>query len=69
MCLVHSRQPLIRLAKESEYSIETAGEADHIKLTTITDPTGWKADGADIAMVQVEVVTSKVVVVRSITVM
>jgi beta-galactosidase len=42
--------------KESEYSIETAGEADHIKLTTITDPTGWKADGADIAMVQVEVV-------------
>lgn len=33
-----------------------AGEPDHLKLTTIENPTGWKADGADVALVQVEVV-------------
>ena len=40
----------------SSYTLETAGEADHIKLTAIENPTGWKADGADLALVQVEVV-------------
>ncbi len=34
----------------------TAGKPDHLKLTTIENPTGWKADGADVALVQVEVV-------------
>lgn len=34
----------------------TAGQPDHLKLTAIGNPTGWKADGADVALVQVEVV-------------
>ena len=42
--------------KESEYEIKTAGEADHLVLSLIQNPTGTKADGNDIAMVQVEVV-------------
>ena len=42
--------------KESEYEIKTAGEAHHLQLSLITNPTGTKADGNDIAMVQVEVV-------------
>lgn len=46
-----------RAGKEvSRYALETAGEPDHIKLTTIQNPEGFKADGADLAMVQVEVV-------------
>ena len=40
----------------SRYSIETAGEPDHIKLTSIQNPEGFKADGADMAIIQVEVV-------------
>lgn len=40
----------------SRYSIETAGEPDHIKLTSIQNPEGFKADGADMALIQVEVV-------------
>lgn len=40
----------------SRYAIETAGKPDHIKLTTIQNPEGFKADGADISIVQVEVV-------------
>ncbi len=40
----------------SSYTLETAGPADHLKLTAIENPTGWKADGADLALVQVEVV-------------
>ncbi len=40
----------------SRYSIETAGVPDHLKLTTIENPLGFKADGADVALVQVEVV-------------
>ncbi len=34
----------------------TAGIADHLQLTAIENPTGWKADGNDVALVQVEVV-------------
>ena len=34
----------------------TAGEPHHIKLTTIENPAGWKADGNDVALVQVEIV-------------
>ncbi len=40
----------------SDYCIETAGSPDHLTVTTIQDPLGFKADGADMALVQVEVV-------------
>lgn len=40
----------------SRYAIETAGKPDHIKLTTIENPLGFKADGSDVAIVQVEIV-------------
>lgn len=40
----------------ARYSIETAGEPASIRLSTIENPTGWKADGADVAIVQIEVV-------------
>lgn len=33
----------------------TAGSPAAIRLTWITNPTGWKADGADVALVEVEV--------------
>ena len=39
----------------SRYQIETAGEPYQLKLTTIENPQGFKADGADMALVQVEV--------------
>ena len=42
--------------KLSSYTLETAGEPASLKLTAITNPTGWKADGADVALVEVEVV-------------
>lgn len=42
--------------ESSRYAIETAGEPDHIKLTCIQNPEGFKADGADMTLVQVEVV-------------
>ncbi len=35
--------------------LETAGEPARIRLRTIENPTGWKADGADMALVEVEV--------------
>ncbi|MDO5447921.1 MAG: discoidin domain-containing protein, partial [Prevotellaceae bacterium] len=34
----------------------TAGKPSALKLTSITDPLGWKSDGADVALVQFEVV-------------
>ena len=40
----------------SRYKLETAGEPYQLKLTTIENPEGMKADGADMALVQVEVV-------------
>lgn len=40
----------------SRHSIETAGKPDHLKLTPIENPLGFKADGSDVALVQVEVV-------------
>ena len=43
----------------SRYSIETAGEPDHIKLSAIQNPEGFKADGADMALIQVEVVDKR----------
>lgn len=40
----------------SRNAIETAGEPAALRLTPITNPLGWKADGADLALVEVEVV-------------
>lgn len=40
----------------SRHFIETAGEPFELRLTTIENPEGFKADGADLALVQVEVV-------------
>ena len=40
----------------SRDSIQTAGPADHLRLTLIQNPDGMVADGADLALVQVEVV-------------
>ena len=42
--------------EESRYELLTAGEPHHLKLTPIENPTGWKADGNDVALVQIEVV-------------
>ena len=40
----------------STYRIETAGQPAQLKLTAIENPEGTKADGADMVLVQVEVV-------------
>ena len=40
----------------SRYKLETVGEPYQLKLTTIENPQGIKADGADMVLVQVEVV-------------
>lgn len=40
----------------SRYKLETVGKPAKIKLTTIENPEGFHADGADMALVQVEVV-------------
>jgi len=42
--------------KLAETQLKTAGEPVGIKLTKIQHPAGFKADGADLALVQVEVV-------------
>lgn len=42
--------------EQSRYSVATAGKAVRLMLTPITNPAGWRADGADVALVQVEVV-------------
>ncbi len=42
-----------------EATKSTAGEPAAIRLTPITGPGGWKADGADIALVDVEVVDAR----------
>ena len=39
----------------SRYAIETAGKPYQLKLTAIENPQGFKADGADMTLVQVEV--------------
>ncbi len=39
----------------SRYKIETAGQPFKLQLTVIENPEGFKADGADMALVQVEV--------------
>ena len=40
----------------SSWSINTSGVPVALKLTPISNPSGWKADGADVALVQFEVV-------------
>ena len=45
-----------RGSDSSSYKIETAGEPFQLKLTTVENPEGMKADGADMVLVQVEVV-------------
>ena len=40
----------------SNYQIETAGEPDHLVVTKLENPEGFKADGADLALIQFEVV-------------
>ena len=39
----------------SRYKVQTVGEPFQLKLTTIQNPEGMKADGADMALIQVEV--------------
>ena len=41
---------------ESTYTLKTAGTPHHLQLSLIQNPDGMKADGADMAIVQVEVV-------------
>lgn len=43
----------------SRHAVETAGEPAALRLTTIENPEGFHADGADMALVEVEVVDTK----------
>lgn len=43
----------------SRHEINTAGEPDAIRLTLFQAPDGFKADGADLAMVEIEIVDKK----------
>ena len=43
----------------ARYALETAGEPAAIRLSTIQNPDGWKADGTDVALVQIEVVDAQ----------
>ncbi len=43
----------------TRYALETAGAPAALKLTKIENPSGWKADGADVALVQIEVVDAQ----------
>ena len=40
----------------SSYKLETVGEPSQLRLTVIENPEGMKADGADMALVEVEVI-------------
>ena len=40
-------------------SLETAGAPAALRLTKMEDPSGWRADGADVALVQIEVVDAQ----------
>jgi len=43
----------------SRYTLETAGKPTSIKLTALQNPLGFKADGSDVALVQIEVVDAQ----------
>ena len=46
-----------KVGKElSRYTLTTAGEPARIKLTAMQNPEGFQADGADMALIQVEIV-------------
>ena len=40
----------------SRHKLVTTGEPYRLKITPITNPTGWKADGADVALFDIETV-------------
>ena len=42
--------------RASDYQLTTAGEPHHLQLTAIQNPEGTKADGADMVLIQAEVV-------------
>ena len=42
--------------EQSRHSLAKAGTPARLRLTPITGPAGWRADGADVALVEVEVV-------------
>ncbi|MBP3822194.1 MAG: DUF4982 domain-containing protein [Bacteroidaceae bacterium] len=42
--------------RTSDYQLTTAGEPHHLQLTAIQNPEGTKADGADMVLIQAEVV-------------
>jgi len=43
----------------TRYTLETASTPAALKLSKIENPSGWKADGADVALVQIEVVDAQ----------
>ena len=43
----------------ASYAIETTGEPAALRLTPIVNPAGWKADAADVALVEYEVVDAQ----------
>ena len=45
--------------EESRYAVETAGKPHHLNVTTIENPQGFRANGADIAIVEFEVVDER----------
>lgn len=49
----------------AEYSVETVGAAESIRLSLITSPDGLQADGRDVALIDVEVVDAQGRVVPS----
>lgn len=42
--------------EQCRMALQTAGKPSEIKLTAMQNPNGWKADGADMVLLQVEVV-------------
>lgn len=46
-------------SEQSRYSLQTTGEASQLVLTPMQHPTGWKADGADLALVTAEILDSE----------
>ena len=44
--------------EEARHTLQTAGKPVAVRLTKIENPTGWKADGNDVALVEVEIVDS-----------
>lgn len=45
--------------EKCRYQLQTAGEPASLRLHEIINPQGWKADGADLALVEVEVVDAE----------